>query len=234
MHTPNLDRLFPVARTAYKTHVVQRGETLSSICRKYRLSRLTLLKANDLRNATLQPGQRLFIPYRKVHYILLAEGQRRPGTQGGPGQALVLHQVQPGETLGQIGRRYNVPPELIRRWNGLASIHRIRAGQQLALYLGEGIQPRRAAAPAAAPAKADRSGTRWLVLADRKKVRPGGGRAAVRSEKRGGVAYYRVRRGDSLWTIGRRFNVSPAKLRQWNNLRSNLIHPGTVIIVRKG
>ena len=45
---------------------------------------------------------------------------------------------------------------------------------------------------------------------------------------------YRVRTGDSLWTISRRFNVSVLDLKRWNNgLRGNRIFAGDVINIRK-
>ncbi|MDX1529664.1 MAG: LysM domain-containing protein, partial [Gammaproteobacteria bacterium] len=38
---------------------------------------------------------------------------------------------------------------------------------------------------------------------------------------------YTVRSGDSLWLIAKRFNVSVARLRQWNTLpRRALLQPG--------
>jgi LysM repeat protein len=46
-----------------KTHVVVKGETLTSIARRYDLSVNSLVKANHLSNrATLQVGQKLLIP----------------------------------------------------------------------------------------------------------------------------------------------------------------------------
>ena len=49
-----------------------------------------------------------------------------------------------------------------------------------------------------------------------------------------GSVRYSVRKGDSLWTISRRFNVSIQQLRNWNrlNLRNHL-KPGQVLIVRR-
>lgn len=39
--------------------------------------------------------------------------------------------------------------------------------------------------------------------------------------------HYRVKRGDSLWSIGQRFGVSPAELREWNRLsKRDQIRPG--------
>lgn len=42
---------------------------------------------------------------------------------------------------------------------------------------------------------------------------------------------YRVRRGDNLWTIGRRFGVEPAKIAQWNDIRRGLIRPGQTLVM---
>ena len=44
--------------------------------------------------------------------------------------------------------------------------------------------------------------------------------------------FYHVRRGDSLWTIARKHNTSPEKIRQWNNLKNNVIHPGSRLLVK--
>jgi len=49
------------------------------------------------------------------------------------------------------------------------------------------------------------------------------------------VVYYRVRNGDSLWKIARKFNVSTYKIKKWNNLSSNVIYPRqTLKIYRHG
>jgi nucleoid-associated protein YgaU len=48
---------------AKTTHVVSKGETLSSIARRYRLSVDMLVQANDIsKQAPLQVGQKLIIP----------------------------------------------------------------------------------------------------------------------------------------------------------------------------
>lgn len=39
------------------------------------------------------------------------------------------------------------------------------------------------------------------------------------------VVYYRVRRGDSIWKISKKFRVSMHKIKKWNNLRTDLIRP---------
>ena len=49
----------------------------------------------------------------------------------------------------------------------------------------------------------------------------------------GGSIRYRVKRGDSLWRISRRFGVSVASLREWNRLsKGELLMPGRELDVR--
>ena len=45
---------------------------------------------------------------------------------------------------------------------------------------------------------------------------------------------YRVRRGDSLGSIARRYHVTTAQIKAWNGLRSNMIHPGQRLVIRTG
>jgi membrane-bound lytic murein transglycosylase D len=42
---------------------------------------------------------------------------------------------------------------------------------------------------------------------------------------------YRVRKGDSLYVIARRFQVSVADLRRWNGISGRLIKPGQQLTV---
>ena len=44
--------------------------------------------------------------------------------------------------------------------------------------------------------------------------------------------YYRVRKGDSLWKIAKKFHTSVKKLKKLNNLKRNIIHPGDIIKVK--
>ena len=45
------------------------------------------------------------------------------------------------------------------------------------------------------------------------------------------VRWYRVRRGDSLWSIAKRFRVSVRKLKTLNDLRSSLIRAGRMLMI---
>ena len=53
--------------------------------------------------------------------------------------------------------------------------------------------------------------------------------ASVRAEP--SAVSYRVRKGDSLYTIARRFRVSVANLKRWNELRGSYLQPGQKLVL---
>ncbi|MFH7321380.1 LysM peptidoglycan-binding domain-containing protein [Desulfurivibrio sp. D14AmB] len=208
----NLPRVRAVAQVEYRTHVVRQGDTLTRICNNYNINKTTLLKANSLRSEQLVVGQRLRIPVQTTAYRLLDEevapGSHQAGLTGGTAGGLVLHTIKPGETLWTLSRRYGVDAQTIAAWNGLSDPSRIRAGQQLALYF--------------APAPGESGGTQ-ATLASAAKQPP----SATQE-----ITYYQVRGGDTLWSIARKFQTTPRRIQEWNQLNGDLIHPGTRLILR--
>ncbi|MBW2328360.1 MAG: LysM peptidoglycan-binding domain-containing protein, partial [Deltaproteobacteria bacterium] len=219
----NLSRLHPVVTTGYKTHKVCKGETIGRISKRYRVSMTTLLKANNLRTSKLKTGQRLRIPYRTTKYVLLKKGQttKEYYASASKNGRMVLHELRRGETLSKVSKRYNVPVELIVQWNDITDVRRVRAGHQLALYLDhDTVSPR--VASIAAP-----GATTTISLGDVNKRKPVADKKDKKSRKQNtAISYYKVRNGDSLWSIARKFQVSARDIRQWNDLRNNMIHPG--------
>jgi len=210
----NLPRLHSVVQTEYKTHIVKKGETLTKICRRYNINTTTLLKVNTLTSRNLKPGTRLRIPYQNVAYRILPEGMdARIAAQ----DDLILHTVKRGETISKISGRYQVPAELIVAWNGLVNMHKISEGQQLALYMSSTSPTARSLRPPSTAANE----SSMLVLSDSRK------QLVSQNNQQNPYTWYMVRSGDSLWTISRKFNTSPDRIKRWNNLKSNLIHPGS-------
>ncbi len=231
----NLPRLHPVITTAFKTHKVRKGDTITKVCRKYKINKTILLKANDLRTASLKKGQRLRIPYRATKYVLLKEGETpetRFAKAGKDGQ-MILHTIKRGETLSQISKQYNVPVKIIKQWNEITNVRRIRAGNHIALFLDA---PGFSAVPAAQvaqvqPATPKAQKRAIVILKESNKVAASSSTVASTVPDK---VWYKVRNGDSLWTIARKFQVSARQIRSWNNLPNNLIHPGTRLVVKKG
>lgn len=104
-----------------KTHIVENGETLYSLARKYNVSVSDLAKINDFSAETkIKTGQKLVIPIKD------ADSQKESKTTPS------FHIVQKGETLYAIARRYQTTVEKLASDNRLKN-NVIFAGQKLAL-----------------------------------------------------------------------------------------------------
>ncbi len=211
----NLPLLHSIVSTDYKTHKVKKGDTLTKISKRYDINKTTLLKANDLHSSKLAYGRNLRIPYSTVRYQLLPEGSKALTASR---ENLVLHRIKPGDTLSKIAKQYNTNPEMLVRWNGLKDVHSIRAGQQIALYIDQDkTMKARKNAPSVASLKADKK------------------KLSIASIAKADTPYewYNVQNGDSLWAISRKFSASTADIKKWNNLKSNLIQPGSQLKLKK-
>ncbi len=217
----NLPKLNSVVRTGYKTHKIRRGDTLSKICKQYNINKTTLLKINNLRSSKLIAGKNLRIPYSSAQYRLVKKGVNGNIVVND----LTMHTIKQGETLSKIADTYNVPVDLIVTWNGLASVHKIRAGQQLALYI---IDDNTTVTVTNTPQSLHRNvasvpsdNSSIIVLSEQKKIA-----SSKRKISKHQISWYQVRKGDSLWTIARKFNLSTKQLKSLNKLKSNRIQPG--------
>ena len=121
------------------------------------------------------------------------------------------HRIRQGDTLSTIARRYHTGVGQIKELNGLRG-HQIRAGRDLLI-----------------PVRIAGSGP---VIFD-KQIYKSGSPATLASSPSGfsgKTTRYRVRRGDSLWKIARRYNLRVAELKRWNGLgHSTAIKPGQVL-----
>jgi len=102
-------------------HVVQRGESLSSIAQRYNVSQADLARQNGITNPNfVYVGQRLVIPGRSV-------AMANSATSTGDG----YYTVQRGNTLSQIAQRHGTSVNDLMRLNGLTNPNHVWVGQKL-------------------------------------------------------------------------------------------------------
>lgn len=113
------------------------------------------------------------------------------------------YQIKPGDTLIAIARRLGTSVEVIRRVNGING-SRIIAGRSLLI-------PRTDISnPDLLPSLAN----------------------VAENESLSVPASYRVRRGDNLWDIARRFNLHYDEIAQWNEITPDApLHPGQILLL---
>ena len=197
-------------RVLFVEHSVGRGETLSGIADKYDTSLTAIAEMNNIRNRhRIAIGQRLLIPVGQPGArATVASRSVAQGSNHAAGDSIV-HVVRRGETLGQIASSYSTRVSDVKRWNNLSS-HIIYPGNRLQIeYGGRGTTPASASASVAtAPDQPSAA-------------------AAPQAEP----VSYTVQSGDTLGSIAQVHRVRIASIREWNSLRSDIIHPGDKLTI---
>lgn len=128
----------------------------------------------------------------------------------------VRYRAAKGDTLQSIAQRFGVSQEEIVALNNLKRSGRLRGKVLRLLVKGE---PRQTEVVAR---QAEKSVARPVVAHEKKKA------------PKAVTHYYTVRRGDTLKSVARRFNVSTGIIAAWNNIKGKMaLKPGKRIIVAK-
>jgi membrane-bound lytic murein transglycosylase D len=112
----------PARKPAPKTsvHVVQRGQTLSTIAARYGTSVSKIQRDNRISGSKILVGQRLKVA----------------GGTGSAPAASTKHTVRKGDTLSNIASKHGVRTSDLQRWNSISNASHIRVGQVLTVRGG--------------------------------------------------------------------------------------------------
>ncbi|HEX5070911.1 MAG TPA: LysM peptidoglycan-binding domain-containing protein [Vicinamibacterales bacterium] len=121
-----------------------------------------------------------------------------------------FHTVKKGETVAGVARKYGVSSAALREANGLSGTARISVRQTLAI-------------PAPSTAGLPAAGARPVSTTAANKAKPPSGTA---SPAAGAPRVYRVRPGDTLFSIARQFSTTVAQLKRMNGLAGDGIKAG--------
>ena len=234
---------------------IARGDNLGSIAQRFGVSLSQLRQWNGLPGNRIIAGRFLIVRPRAAQ----AGTAARMAPESGPRMS---YRVRSGDNLSAIAKRHGMSVAQIMAWNSLRG-SRLQIGDKLLVAGSSPANTRVAAAPTAAaarPARGAASGSRYRIrrgdnlvliaqrfgvgVADLKRwnglrssritagddlvVRPGSAPPAA------GAMRYKIRPGDSLDRIARRFGVQVSALKKWNNLRGSRIAAGKYITVRPG
>jgi membrane-bound lytic murein transglycosylase D len=113
---------------AFVYHRVRRGQTLSTIARKYHTSVGAIMRANNMRRSHyIRIGKRLKIPQRGYAVV---QSSHSSATNRASAPSSGVHYVRKGDSLWNIARRYDTTVSEIRSLNAMSS-NRLHIGQAL-------------------------------------------------------------------------------------------------------
>ncbi|MBI4917862.1 MAG: LysM peptidoglycan-binding domain-containing protein [Acidobacteria bacterium] len=125
----------------------------------------------------------------------------------------VFHVVRKGDTLSAIARHYGTSIETISAANSIRNHRSLRIGQTLVIPRFPG----------------DRRATRAARPQQDVTAKASSPKPSSQTAKNG---RYVVRRGDTLFSIARRFGTTVAAIQEKNDIDGSKIHPGDVLLVR--
>jgi membrane-bound lytic murein transglycosylase D len=131
----NLAALPAEKRVKWVRHKIDKGDTLSSIARRYNTTVNVLRSTNVLKSSNIRTGQHLLVPVAAQdasRYAALAKHLQPAGSSSNK----LTHQVRKGDSLWNIARQYDVSVNQVTRWNRLDNGKLIKPGQQLVIWEG--------------------------------------------------------------------------------------------------
>jgi len=206
--------------SSWQSYTMRPGDKLEKIAPRFGMTVAKLKEVNGIKGKIkITPGFTLLVAGQDDGKLLdmaaLPEQPRLPEADPTPAQESRTHTVRKGDTLPAIAKRYGMTVAELKRVNKLRT-DRIAAGARLVLV---------SAAKQTAPqptAKANPKPTKVAASATK----------PVASQKQAKTTRYTVRRGDTLYSIAKRFKVATDDLMRWNRISPSALTPGKTLTIQ--
>ncbi len=172
-------------------YVVEKGDNLFSISKKFNVSLEDLKKWNNLDGLNVEQGSKL----------ALAENEQIEIEATNTAEVKITeHIVEKGETIGSIAKKYDVSVSDIKDWNNIDNTT-IHFGNKLIV------------------------GKKYTISSDTKNNPTK--KESIASNDRNEVKLYYVKKGDSLFSIAKKYpGVSISDLKKWNGIKNERLKAG--------
>ncbi len=131
------------------------------------------------------------------------------------GRTALTYKVKSGDNLGFIAEWYDVRVSDLRNWNNIRR-NMIRVGQNLVVYVPKNKL------------------SQYQNVNTQKRVSQASEGTEVTVDLNAEYEYYKVRNGDNLWLIARRYpGISAENIKSLNGMNNNKIKPGQYLRIKK-
>jgi len=229
-------------RTEWVRHTIARGETLSTIARRYGVSVQAIRDANKMKNNRIVAGHDLIVPV-PVGAVRTASAPRIVASETGE------YRVRAGESLWDIAQAHGTTADDLALRNHISSRGKIYPGQILKVpqtASASAPEARTAKAPSYSEYRVKPGETLWGIAQDhgmsvsklasmnnisaRSKINTGQTLRVPVASKADGTVRYVVRRGDTLTKIAESFGIAVSEIIEFNNINDpQQIHVGTTL-----
>ena len=178
---------------ANQTYIVKKGDSLAKIAKKFNVSVKELIKANNLKKPYI-------IRVGQKLVIPSKAGRSSSSSKSSSQSCQLKYKVKKGDTLINIAKKYHLWVKDIKKLNNLKS-NTLRVGQVLCLKKGSSSVQK------TSPSKHNRASSKKKLVKRVKTV----------------ITTYKVKKGDSLAKIAKKFGTSVKTLVRLNNLKKPYI-----------
>jgi len=224
--------------SAWQTYTLQPGDKLEKIAPRFGMTVANLKAVNGIKGKMKPPpGLTLLVADKNkdkgepLNMAALPEQPQLPVENDEPRGKTVTHSVRKGETLASLAKRYGTTVTELRKTNDLRS-DKVSPGTKLKVQVAAAKKTEKTspAHPAAEEKTASRS--RSTQDSQTKQITQAKTQKPAESTKK--AARYTVRRGDTIYSIARQFNVAADDLMRKNHVSADKLKPGTTLTIPAG
>ena len=233
--------------TRVKKYKVQKGENIADIASKFDVKASQLKQWNGLKSNKLKAGRSIKVQI--TERVAFTDKQdikpRTSETEAPTAEVNVInsklnksiltekatvnkevskyHKVKKGETLGTIAEKYNVSLADLKKWNKLTK-NKVALGKNLKITTIEKV---------AVTVKKQINTTKNNneIALDTNNTKTNGATQLLPPNDLKNQKSYVVEKGDNLYTIAHKNNVTVAQLIEWNQLKDNNLLSGSELLI---
>ena len=243
-----------------KIHKVKKGENLSTIADKYDVSMSEIKKWNKLKSNAVVRGKNLKIITNEKVVTTVRKKDKKPTIvkqevvadnnenavkqpEKKPAKETFTikeekvvsykdvtksYKVKKGDNLSTIADKFDVTVAEIKKWNKLKS-NNVALGKNLKITTNEKV-----VTTIKKKIKKETPQKEAIAIIETKdKPAKKIDTTTEKTTQKSLVQAYVVEKGDNLYTISKRYNISLSQLKEWNNIENDNVQLGTKLIVSK-